>query len=648
MKPQSLQCPFIRILTPLATTLPPPYFFTIIGIKVANNSDKKHRGEYRHIETPHNFSNDTETNMSNARACATALVILGAAALVATFVILIAFPNFYQKELEKHMTLRNDTILYDVWKDLPIPIYQKLYFFNVTNGEGFKKGEVLKVEEVGPYTYASRWTKEDIEWSNGTVSYREVKTFHFDREKSVGPEDDLVHTINGPIVLAAENVRDKEAYKQFMINFVVEGLSMNLVITKSVRELAFEGYHDKIIEYLNTWQEEKRIDIDIPYKNGTFAWLYDRNATDDGNFTVYSGEENHRMLNIIKEWNGQSELNFWKGEVCNMINGTNGELGPSLFANQTTYSFFQPTFCRSLKFDYEKNKVHKGINSRRFRNTRNIFNDETLNECFVQDSELPSGVLDLGPCQFDAPIVLSFPHFYLADPNYLELVDGLSPNKTSHESFLDIEPTTGLTVGLTMRFQLNVHLHNSSAIWLLQNLTDGVYPIFWMEMLTEISDDLAVSMDYHLRRSKVIAFSLLGLIAVFSVVFLIVGLVLLRKSKSQMWTETEPLLEKGRDSSYSTIATCPPKFNGSGSFQNNLLSQSVSPRFDRQQENNAKTLSVCVHDQDFQSKRMSTERSGDLMTTSKVATKGSESKTATTVQKKESTSQKVGGVVDVL
>ncbi|KAG8180256.1 hypothetical protein JTE90_019537 [Oedothorax gibbosus] len=591
--------------------------------------------------------------MSNSRTCAKALVILGGTALIATFVILVAFPSFYQKELEKRMTLKNNTALYDVWKDLPIPIYQKLYFFNVTNEEEFLNGTQLKVAEVGPYTYSSRWTKKDIHWSNGTVTYREVKTFHFERDMSVGPEEDLVVTLNGPIMLAAENVKDKEDLKKVMVNFVIEALGLKLIIKKSVKELAFGGYHDKIIEYLNEWQKQKTIDIDIPYKNGTFAWLYDRNATDDGNFTVYSGEEDHSKLNTIKEWNGQSKLNFWKGDACNMINGTNGELGPAVRDNQTTYSFFQPTFCRSLSFDYEKNKIHKIIISKRFRNTQSIFKDATLNQCFDQDHELPSGVMDLGPCLFNAPIVLSFPHFYLADPTYLEYVQGLNPNKTQHESFLDVEPTTGLTVGLTMRFQLNVHLHPSSKILQLKNITEGVYPIFWMEMLTEISDDMANSMDYHLRRSKVIAFVLLGLIAVLSVIFLIAGLVLLRKSRNQMWTEIKPLLvDTGhKDSGYSAIATCPPMLSNSGSYQqqhNNHLSKSLtSSQKDRQTENMLpKTIHVSVHN--AQSTKMTIEKSGNL-TTPKVAAKTSETKTqATASQKKDPTAQNLGGAVDVL
>lgn len=35
---------------------------------------------------------------------------------------------------------------------------------------------------------------------------------------------------------------------------------------------------------------------------------------------------------------------------------------------------------------------------------------------------------------------MSFPHFYQADPVYINAVDGLNPNKEEHETYLDLQP----------------------------------------------------------------------------------------------------------------------------------------------------------------------------------------------------------------
>jgi hypothetical protein len=37
-----------------------------------------------------------------------------------------------------------------------------------------------------------------------------------------------------------------------------------------------------------------------------------------------------------------------------------------------------------------------------------------------------------------APIMVSFPHFYLGDPRLLEEVEGLSPDPEKHDLYLDV------------------------------------------------------------------------------------------------------------------------------------------------------------------------------------------------------------------
>lgn len=56
-----------------------------------------------------------------------------------------------------------------------------------------------------------------------------------------------------------------------------------------------------------------------------------------------------------------------------------------------------------------------------------LYSPTLINPCW---SRVPPG----------APIVVSFPHFYQADPKYINAVDGLSPNKEDHETYLDLQP----------------------------------------------------------------------------------------------------------------------------------------------------------------------------------------------------------------
>ena len=88
------------------------------------------------------------------------------------------------------------------------------------------------------------------------------------------------------------------------------------------------------------------------------------------------------------------------------------------------------------------------------------------NKCYCMEEEgfdcFKSGVLNMAPCKTrsdlpkGAPIALSYPHFYQADPQYLNAVEGLKPDKDKHQFYVDISPEFGFPLAIRPRFQLNV------------------------------------------------------------------------------------------------------------------------------------------------------------------------------------------------
>ena len=64
-----------------------------------------------------------------------------------------------------------------------------------------------------------------------------------------------------------------------------------------------------------------------------------------------------------------------------------------------------------------------------------------------------SGVLNMAPCKVTperpngAPLALSYPHFYQADPSYQQQFQvGIQPDPERHQSFFLIEPHTSIPV----------------------------------------------------------------------------------------------------------------------------------------------------------------------------------------------------------
>lgn len=51
--------------------------------------------------------------------------------------------------------------------------------------------------------YREQWEKVNFTWhTNGTVSYVPTKKFFFNREASSGSEDDIVQTLNIPLIVS--------------------------------------------------------------------------------------------------------------------------------------------------------------------------------------------------------------------------------------------------------------------------------------------------------------------------------------------------------------------------------------------------------------------------------------------------------------
>ena len=53
----------------------------------------------------------------------------------------------------QQVILKEGNVLYDTWKDLPIPIYMQFYMFDVMNPDEVLAGGKPYLRQVGPYTY---------------------------------------------------------------------------------------------------------------------------------------------------------------------------------------------------------------------------------------------------------------------------------------------------------------------------------------------------------------------------------------------------------------------------------------------------------------------------------------------------------------
>lgn len=85
---------------------------------------------------------------------------------------------------------------------------------------------------------------------------------------------------------------------------------------------------------------------------------------------------------------------------------------------------------------------------------------------------------------------VSFPHFYAADPYYLQLVDGLRPEKEKHEFQITMEPAMAIPVDVSARLQANVKVQTYPEIGIFQDTPTIYFPVFWFEQKVRIPDEM--------------------------------------------------------------------------------------------------------------------------------------------------------------
>ncbi|XP_060751776.1 scavenger receptor class B member 1 [Tachysurus vachellii] len=403
------------------------------------------------------------------------LSVVGLVAVVLGTILVFVGPAIIKDQIIKNVEINpNNKLSYTMWKDIPVPFFMSIYFFNVLNPEEILAGEKPTVEQRGPYVYREKRWKDNITFhDNKTVSYLEYRQYFFEESMSVGNESDVV-TIPNMLVLGASVMMDylPVAVKK-MISATFETFKEGPFVTKTVGELMW-GYNSKLVDFLNTIFPGL-----MPFK-GKFGLFVEFNNSNTGLFTIFTGKDDINVVHKVDSWNGLKKVNYWKSEQCNMINGTAGQLWPPFMTTESTLSFYSPDACRSMELVYERPGTSQGIPVYHYVAPKTLFangSDYPPNEGFCPCRQ--SGLLDVRSCRHNSPVFISHPHFYNADPFLLQTVNGLSPNENEHGLFIDIHPETGIPMNVSIKLQLNLLIKKVQGITQTGNIAEVVMPLIW-------------------------------------------------------------------------------------------------------------------------------------------------------------------------
>ncbi|CAK9830324.1 Protein croquemort [Anthophora retusa] len=407
----------------------------------------------------------------------------------------ILWSTIYVSIINTQLALTPSSTNYELWEATPIPMYLKLYMFNLTNYEDFLTGNDTKPHfvEMGPYVFREVDYKVNLTWNeNSTITYQRKRIWHFDEKMSVGQLSDEVTNVNPVTASVAYALRYKKPMFRDMVDRIMKAIGQKLIITKTVNELLFEGYNDTMLKIARKFNF-----TEIPFDK--FAWFYGRNesAPYDGTFNMFTGASNLLDVGVLKEWNYNSKVDYYPGE-CGVVKGTNGDLWPPLPDNQTV-SFFVSDICTSLSIPYEEEIVHEGLTGLKYSSDYTIFDNGTnvpSHKCYCVGDCIPSGALNISLCKWGAPAFISLPHFYLADESYRQSIDGMRPSKVKHELSIAIEPKTGVPLNVNAKLQLNLLVQHDDDMSTFKNIKTTFVPMLWFTQEAYLTSDYASTVKF--------------------------------------------------------------------------------------------------------------------------------------------------------
>ncbi|XP_036777686.1 scavenger receptor class B member 1 isoform X1 [Manis pentadactyla] len=411
---------------------------------------------------------------ARARRTAAALGVTGLLFAVLGAVMIVVLPWIIKQQVIKNVRIDPMSLSFNMWKEIPVPFYLSAYFFHVVNPDEIIQGGKPQVQERGPYVYREFRHKRNITFNdNDTVSFREYRSFQFQPDRSSGLESDYIVMPNILVLSAAMLMEDRPMSLKLIMTLAFSTLGERAFMNRTVGEIMW-GYDDPLVHLIN-----KYFPNTFPFK-GKFGLFAQLNNSDSGLFTVFTGVKDISKIHLVDRWNGLSKVSFWHSDQCNMINGTSGQMWAPFMTPESSLEFYSPEACRSMKLTFKESGIFEGIPTYRFVAPNTLFANGSVyppNEGFCPCLE--SGIQNVSTCRFSAPLFLSHPHFYNADPVLAEAVLGLHPNPEEHSLFLDVHPVTGIPMNCSVKLQLSLYVKAIKGIGQTGRIQPVVLPLLW-------------------------------------------------------------------------------------------------------------------------------------------------------------------------
>ncbi|XP_058819872.1 protein croquemort-like [Topomyia yanbarensis] len=409
-------------------------------------------------------------------------------------------PAIVDSVARSEFIMKPGTEVYENWLNSQVPMYFDIYFWDWTNPEEITNPNIKpNFVQRGPYVFEEVHQRHNIEFnSDHTITFQQKRTWTYIPEQSNGDfYTDRVTTPHTILMTVGEVVKD-DPFMAAIVNGLISANNLLDGITYKdvlVQDILFNGAEDKLLNALQILIGEfpDLIEgVDVPDWDG-FAYLAERNNSVeyDGVFRMGTGTDIWTKTGLMVEWNGEPTVPYYRGE-CGRVHGSTGQVNPPMtreqIDNPENFLLFITDLCSAISLKYDGEFEHGGVRGGVWVGDNRVFDNghnfpETECQCTAPKEECPvlkPGMFDVSGCNFGAPLRVSFPHFYLADPSYLNAVTGLSPMRQLHEFRYAFHQFSGIPLTVNGRVQYNVHVKDYG-LQLTKGVPDVIMPAFWAE-----------------------------------------------------------------------------------------------------------------------------------------------------------------------
>uniref|UniRef100_A0A1I8C0J0 CD36 family protein n=1 Tax=Meloidogyne hapla TaxID=6305 RepID=A0A1I8C0J0_MELHA len=442
------------------------------------------------------------------------LVVIGVISLVFGILAFILVPKLIDKEVEERTYLGResngtDNIVLKMFRDPPYDIKLQIWTFSTQNvDEVINKGKRPIVEEKGPYTFSVLMHKTNISFdlNNTRLFFRNQRNYFFNANQSC-INCSLSDWVTVPNILF-QKIIDISIGQSFLIRKMIELLIRNkekVFINVTVAELLFDGYEDELIKNICSKIPSICKALNVPERIGLF---YGQNGTDDGLYEVNTGLNNVNLLDKVYSWNGQKGKltnNYWYGEQARMINGTDAELFKTgLYSGENLEISFEiekqsiATTSNIHVFRYSQPKNFLDFENQQMQGFCNPNAADYFHNSSIQKSGCaPSGLLEMSTCLPGQPRILWSNSHFLNAPEAL-LLKGMNLPSINDYSYFDIEPITGVVVGVQQKSQLNLGMLRGD-LSITRKMRDLIVPIIWINESAIIDNETREQLQIPIR-----------------------------------------------------------------------------------------------------------------------------------------------------